>query len=170
MLVTRLARLLPIVFIRLAWNRARASIFNRAFRRRGVFRWLGRVRPTVGPNFIPNLRSSPPIFHFLGLTASSHTCNLQSDPASALSLTPSLLTPPLPTFLAFSQCEAEKKKTVSVALSNEQYQAMQQAIATWRQAQMLLKRMEQISRQVIFETRPDTQRRNPLTKRLLGLN
>jgi hypothetical protein len=30
--------------------------------------------------------------------------------------------------------------------------------------------MEQISRQVIFETRPDTQRRNPLTKRLLGLN
>ena len=64
----------------------------------------------------------------------------------------------------------EKKKTVSVALSKEQYQAMQEAIANWRQAHAILKRMEQISRQVIFATTPDTRRRKPLTKRVLGLN
>ena len=63
----------------------------------------------------------------------------------------------------------ETKKTVSVALSKEQYQAMQQAIANWRQAQTVLRRMQQVSRQVIFATLPDTHRRKPLTKQVLGL-
>jgi hypothetical protein len=64
----------------------------------------------------------------------------------------------------------EKKKTVSVALSKEQYQAMQAAIGNWRKVQQTLARMEQISRLVIFRTLPDTHRRKPLTKRVLGLN
>lgn len=64
----------------------------------------------------------------------------------------------------------EKKKTVSVALSKEQYQAMQAAILNWREVQRTLTRMEQISRLVIFGTLPDTRRRKPLTKRVLGLN
>lgn len=64
----------------------------------------------------------------------------------------------------------EKKKTVSVALSKEQYQAMRRAIANWRMAQQTLARMEQISRLVIFGTLPDTRRRKPLTNRVLGLN
>ena len=64
----------------------------------------------------------------------------------------------------------EKKKTVSVALSKEQYQAMQGAIVNWRKALQTLARMEQISRLVIFHTLPDTRRRKPLTKRVLGLN
>ena len=64
----------------------------------------------------------------------------------------------------------EKKKTVSVALSNEQYQAMQGAIVNWRKIQQILVRMEQISRLVIFRTLPDTRRRKPLTPQVLGLN
>lgn len=64
----------------------------------------------------------------------------------------------------------EKKKTVSVALSKEQYQAMRAAIQNWRKMQQILVRMEQISRLVIFRTLPDTRRRKPLTNRVLGLN
>lgn len=64
----------------------------------------------------------------------------------------------------------EKKKTVSVALSKDQYQAMRGAIMNWRKAQQTLARMEQISRLVIFRTLPDTRRRKPLTNRVLGLN
>jgi hypothetical protein len=64
----------------------------------------------------------------------------------------------------------EKKKTVSVALSKAQFQAMQGAILNWRKVQHTLARMEQISRLVIFGTLPDTHRRKPLTKRVLGLN
>jgi hypothetical protein len=64
----------------------------------------------------------------------------------------------------------ERKKTVSLALSKEQFVAMQRAIENWRRAQQTLQRMEQISRLVIFHTLPDTRRRKPLTKRVLGLN
>ncbi len=63
-----------------------------------------------------------------------------------------------------------KQKTVSVALSREQYEAMKNAIANWKEAQRILKRMEEISRLQIFGTLPDTRRRNPLTKRVLGIN
>jgi hypothetical protein len=47
---------------------------------------------------------------------------------------------------------------------------MQEAIGNWRKVQQTLARMEQISRRVIFRTLPDTRRRKPLTKRVLGLN
>ncbi len=64
----------------------------------------------------------------------------------------------------------ESKKTVSVALSKEQYQALSEAIANWRQAQEILARMECISRRIIFATLPDTRRRKPLTDQVLGIN
>jgi hypothetical protein len=64
----------------------------------------------------------------------------------------------------------EYKKTVSVALSQEQYEAMKEAIANWRVLQRALVRMEQVTRLMIFRTLPDTRRRKPLTKRVLGLN
>jgi hypothetical protein len=64
----------------------------------------------------------------------------------------------------------EKKKTVSVALSKEQYHAMRAAIENWRLVQQTLARMERISRLVIFYTLPDTHRRKPLTRQALGLN
>lgn len=64
----------------------------------------------------------------------------------------------------------EEKKTVSVALSKEQFHAMQEAIDNWRQVQAILTRMEQLSRQIIFTTLPDTRRRKPLSEKVLGLN
>jgi hypothetical protein len=63
----------------------------------------------------------------------------------------------------------ERKKTVSVALSKQQYEAMKEAIANWHRLQRALVRMEQVTRFVIFHTLPDTRRRKPLTKRVLGL-
>jgi len=64
----------------------------------------------------------------------------------------------------------ERKKTVSVALSQEQYLWMKEAIANWRQVQDTLKRMEQISRLVLFRTIPEPPRRKSLSKKVLGLN
>ena len=62
-----------------------------------------------------------------------------------------------------------KAKTVSVALSREQYTALQEAIDNWHQAQEILARMQALSRQVIFETLPSPARRKRLGKRVLGL-
>jgi predicted transcriptional regulator len=64
----------------------------------------------------------------------------------------------------------ERKKTVSVALSKEQYLGMKEAIDNWRSIQQTLKRMEQISRTVLFTTVPGPMRRKPLSKTVLGLN
>jgi len=64
----------------------------------------------------------------------------------------------------------ELKKTVSVALSKEQYLWMKAAIANWRHVQQTLKRMEQISRLVLFCTIAEPPRRKPLSKQVLGLN
>jgi hypothetical protein len=63
-----------------------------------------------------------------------------------------------------------KGKTVSVALSKEQYEALRQAIENWRQLQATLQQMQSLSRQLIFSTLPDTARRKRLTKKVLGLN
>jgi hypothetical protein len=63
-----------------------------------------------------------------------------------------------------------KAKTVSVALSKEQFEALQQAIENWRELQDILNRMQVLSRSMIFGTLPDTRRRKRLTKKVLGLN
>lgn len=63
----------------------------------------------------------------------------------------------------------EAKKTISVALSKEQYLAMKEAIGNWRKVQADLKRMQQISRILIFCSMPDTIRRKTLTPQDLGL-
>ena len=63
-----------------------------------------------------------------------------------------------------------KGKTVSVALSKEQFQALQEAIENWRELQDILNRMQVLSRSMIFATLPDTRRRKRLTKKVLGLN
>lgn len=60
-------------------------------------------------------------------------------------------------------------KTVSVALSRDQYEALKGAIENWREMEKTLDRMQQLTRQVIFGTLPDTRRRKPLTKKTLGL-
>jgi hypothetical protein len=63
----------------------------------------------------------------------------------------------------------ERGKTVSVALSKDQFEALQQAIENWRQTEKILSRMQALSRQLIFGTLPDIRRRKPLSKKVLGL-
>jgi hypothetical protein len=55
-------------------------------------------------------------------------------------------------------------------ISKEQYEALRQAIENWRQVQEILRRMQALSRQVIFETLPNPPRRKRLGKKVLGLN
>ena len=62
-----------------------------------------------------------------------------------------------------------KAKTVSVALSEQQYEALKQAIEKWREVQQTLQRMQAISRQIIFGTLPNPPRRKRLGKKVLGL-
>jgi hypothetical protein len=63
----------------------------------------------------------------------------------------------------------ERGKTVSVALSKEQYEAMKEAIEGWREVEEILDRMQQLTRMRIFGTLPDIRRRKPLTKKVLGV-
>jgi len=60
-------------------------------------------------------------------------------------------------------------KTVSVALSREQYEWLRAAIAQWRQVQATLRQMQRLSRQVLFATVPHPPRRKNLGKKTLGL-
>ena len=62
-----------------------------------------------------------------------------------------------------------KAKTVSVALSKEQYTALKQAIQNWHELQTLLHQMQVLSRTVIFKNLPNPPRRKKLSKRVLGL-
>ena len=63
-----------------------------------------------------------------------------------------------------------KGKTVSLALSREQFEWLEQAIANWRALQDTIKQMQRLSRQVLFSTVPHPPRRKRLTKRVLGTN
>jgi hypothetical protein len=62
-----------------------------------------------------------------------------------------------------------KGKTVSVALSREQYEWLRAAIAQWREVQATLREMQRLSREVLFATVPHPPRRKNLGKRVLGL-
>ena len=62
-----------------------------------------------------------------------------------------------------------KAKTVSVALSKEQFEAMREAISNWKALKARIARMEELSRLIIFGTTPDTRRDKRLTKATLGL-
>lgn len=62
-----------------------------------------------------------------------------------------------------------KGKTVSVALSKEQYEWLREAIENWKNLQTLLKEMQRLSREELFKTIPGPKRRKRLSKRVLGL-
>lgn len=62
-----------------------------------------------------------------------------------------------------------KGKTVSVALSKEQFEWLEAAIKQWRQVQAILREMQQLSRHVLFDTVPHPPRRKKLSKKVLGL-
>ena len=61
-----------------------------------------------------------------------------------------------------------KGKTVSVALSKEQFEWLKAAIMQWRELQTTLKEMQRLSRKVLFETVPHPPRRKKLGKKVLG--
>jgi len=60
------------------------------------------------------------------------------------------------------------QKTITVALSPEQFQWLRKAIENRRTLQKTITRMENISRKILFETLPDPRRRKPLTEKVLG--
>lgn len=62
------------------------------------------------------------------------------------------------------------RKTVTVALTREQFLALRAAIQNRRTLQKTLAKMEKLSRQILFETLPDTRRRKRLPKKVLGIN
>jgi hypothetical protein len=59
-------------------------------------------------------------------------------------------------------------KTVTVALSPEQFQAMKRAVSNQRKLRRTIAQMEKVSRQILFQTTADTTRRKPLSKKVLG--
>lgn len=60
-------------------------------------------------------------------------------------------------------------KTVTVALTQEQFSKMRQAVGNYRQLRLLLKQMEKISRSMIFQTAPHTNRHKKLSRKVLGI-
>jgi hypothetical protein len=60
-------------------------------------------------------------------------------------------------------------KTVSVALSKEQYEWLKMAIENWREMQQTIKEMQRLSRRVLFTTMPHPRRRKSLGRKVLGL-
>lgn len=62
------------------------------------------------------------------------------------------------------------RKTITVALSREQFLALRTAIQNRRALQQTIAKMEKLSRQILFGTLPDTRRHKPLPKNVLGIN
>ena len=62
-----------------------------------------------------------------------------------------------------------KGKTLSVALSKEQFHWLKEAIENWKAVKQTLKRMQRLSREELFATVPGTKRRKKLSKKVLGL-
>ena len=60
-------------------------------------------------------------------------------------------------------------KTVTVALSKQQYQWLCRAVANQRKLERIVRQMQQRSRQILFESVPGVVHRKPLTKRVLGI-
>jgi hypothetical protein len=61
-------------------------------------------------------------------------------------------------------------KTVTVALTEEQYRELKKAILNYRRLQVEIREMEQLSRAIIFRRTPHETRRKRLPKKVLGIN
>ena len=61
------------------------------------------------------------------------------------------------------------QKTITVALTAQQFTRMKQAVANQRKLRQHLRQMERISRRIIFETSPHRARRKRLSRKVLGL-
>ena len=63
-----------------------------------------------------------------------------------------------------------RAKTITVALSREQYLWLKQAVANQRYLERIVEQMQKLSRQILFDNVPGVVRRKCLTKKVLGLN
>ncbi len=63
-----------------------------------------------------------------------------------------------------------KGKTVTVALSKEQFAWLKAAIANQRKVSKTLEQMHRLTLEHMWQRLPSTTRRKPLSKRILGLN
>jgi hypothetical protein len=61
------------------------------------------------------------------------------------------------------------RKTITVALSPEQFQSLRRAIENRRNLQETIVKMEKLSCQILFGTLPDTHQHKPLPKKVLGV-
>ena len=62
-----------------------------------------------------------------------------------------------------------KGKTITVALSQSEFEALAQAIANERKLNQTIRQMEQISRRILFANRSQPGQRKPLRQKVLGL-
>lgn len=62
------------------------------------------------------------------------------------------------------------RKTITLSLSQDQYESLKQAVENERRLMKTIQKMEQLSRRILFGTLPDTHRRKRLGKKVLGLN
>lgn len=62
-----------------------------------------------------------------------------------------------------------RAKTVTVALSLDQYHWLKKAVANQRELERIVAQMQMLSRQTLFENVPGVLRRKRLTKKVLGL-
>jgi len=60
-------------------------------------------------------------------------------------------------------------KTVTVALSKEQYQWLRQAVTNQRKLERIVAQMQRSSHKILFENFPEPRRRKSLSRRVLGL-
>jgi virulence-associated protein VapD len=63
-----------------------------------------------------------------------------------------------------------RAKTVTVALSQEQYHWLKQAVVNQRKLEKIVRQMQRFSHQILFEKVPGVARRKHLSKKVLGLN
>ncbi len=61
------------------------------------------------------------------------------------------------------------RKTITVALSPQQFHSLGTAIENRRKLEKTIAQMEKLSRLILFKTLPDTRRRKSLRKAVLGL-
>jgi len=62
------------------------------------------------------------------------------------------------------------RKTITVSLTQEQFEQMRQAVNHYRQVRRILRRMEQLSRKIIFQRAPHLHRHKRLSSKVLGTN
>jgi hypothetical protein len=62
------------------------------------------------------------------------------------------------------------QKTVTVSLTAEQFAKMKEAVNNYRRLRQELRKMEKLSRRIIFQTVPHPSRRKRLTQKVLGIN